>query len=45
MNSNKDEDAKENILNRLPIKHIILDCSSNNFADSMGADTILQVKA
>lgn len=36
-------EQEDNILNRLPVKHIILDCSSINFADSMGIDTIIQV--
>ena len=35
--------SEEVVLNRLPVKHIILDCSSKNFVDSMGVDTIIQV--
>jgi hypothetical protein len=31
------------ILESISIKHIILDCSSFNFTDSMGVDAILQV--
>jgi hypothetical protein len=36
-------ETQETIINRLPIKHIILDFSSTNFADSMGVDMIIQV--
>jgi anti-anti-sigma regulatory factor len=31
------------ILESIRMKHIIIDCSSFNFTDSMGVDAILQV--